>query len=342
MVWEDGVWPRDVLHAVLLQLEAPRDLCSCRAVRSDWREAASAGPLWDAAWERDPRLSGRPARTACGAASLAPPPPRYPSFCRFAVRVRAHRCYRWAELQKGWDRLEELLAACTGGEGAAFPGAGCASPGPDTAPATGEIVRSPRRDGQAVHGSVQSSVQARRLAAILTNRDWELLYDCLRLLQIECAESLGACIAPGGHGHVRGCVQGRVHNGEGYVQGRVHSEDGCVHTDEALLLRLLSGFDSFSRWLAAVSSAFDHQPGSCCACHLGCLVAAQRGSEMVDRGQHTPTLCAGGLAAFRSAVVLRPEIEVSLCRHVARAQESLLLHGGWTVESGRLMQTLIE
>lgn len=506
MIWEDGVWPSDVLHAVLLQLEAPRDLCSSRAVSSDWLAAASAEQLWDAAWERDTRLAGRPARTACGTASLAPPPSRHQSFWRFAIRTRAHRCYRWADLQKGWDRLEVLLqpspaiAACTGGLSA--PGVGGVLPGSDQKPAIGEVVRWEQGDGGAVHTAVHTSVRtavhtavhgeglatARRLAAILTKRNWELVYDCLRLLQIECAESLGACVAPHGHARTWDCVRGWIQPGDGCVQGRVHQGDGCVQVlgdgcvqrlgngcvrgcvqpgdgcvqpgigrrpcgagcgssaagasgagggassrpdvtscaatpcaaplyvgppsaaspctpapcrrpplhpppgplhpppngipcggncdpgaaggsrqlqpaasrdragadeafdvsrdtaaaDEVLLRRLLCGFESFSSWLAAVSSTFDHQPGSGCACHLTCLVTAQRGSEMVDQGQHTPTLSAGGLAAFRSVVVLRPHMETSLRRHVARAQSSLLRHGGWTAESDRLMQTLIE
>jgi len=176
--------------------------------------------------------------------------------------------------------------------------------------------------------------QARRLATILTNRDWELLYECVRLLQLECAETLGACIAPAAYGRVRpesSCPEGEAARGTGGGGGG----DACVHEeadDEALLVRLLRAFDDYSRWLGEVSSTLGQ---------LGCLVAAQRGNEMLDV-QNTPTLPAGGLASFRSAVVLHPSISAALRRHVARAEASLLRHGGWTPESGRLMQTLID
>ena len=107
------------------------------------------------------------------------------------------------------------------------------------------------------------------------------------------------------------------------VPGGSDGEEAAA--DEALLGRLLAGFQTYSRWLAEVA-------GSTGA--LTRRVAAQRGSELPDV-QHTPTLSAAGLAAFRSAVVLHPAIEAPLARHISRCSASLLRRGGWrTAESG--------
>lgn len=43
--------------------------------------------------------------------------------------------------------------------------------------------------------------------------------------------------------------------------------------------------------------------GSACRGHLACLVAAQRGNEMVGV-QNTPTISDAGLAAFRATVLV--------------------------------------
>ncbi|EOD39423.1 hypothetical protein EMIHUDRAFT_199867 [Emiliania huxleyi CCMP1516] len=256
--WE-WQWPGDILLAVLAHHSAA-DLCVARAVGREWHSAASSDALWHALRAADPRFSGRPPRRPCGAGSLSPPPPRYLAFWQYAWGVRSLPLRRWLDLQKGWDRLELLLQ-----------------------PACGER-RPEAPDGR--------GGQARKLAGI------RLVYRCLQLLQLECAETLGATIHPE------------------------------AAADEALLGRLLAGFQTYSRWLAEVA-------GSTGA--LTRRVAAQRGSELPDV-QHTPTLSAAGLAAFRSAVVLHPAIEAPLARHISRCSA----HGGWTAESGRLMQQLID
>lgn len=111
--------------------------------------------------------------------------------------------------------------------------------------------------------------------------------------------------------------------------------------DEALLLRLMWGHAIYSRWLSEVSGCFSHQQGSPCRSHLVCRIMAQRGREWIET-QNTPSLKDAGLAAFRAAVVLRPAVESGLRRHIARAEASVMLQGGWTAESGRLMQQLID
>ena len=49
-----------------------------------------------------------------------------------------------------------------------------------------------------------------------------------------------------------------------------------------------------------------------------------------------------GFGAFRGAVLLRPTIEVALQRHLQRASAEVMEKGGFTPESGRLMQQLID
>ena len=58
--------------------------------------------------------------------------------------------------------------------------------------------------------------------------------------------------------------------------------------------------------------------------------------------QNTPSLTHAGFAAFRGAVLLRGGIERGLLRHSRRAAAEVMTTGGFTPESGRLMQQLID
>lgn len=49
-----------------------------------------------------------------------------------------------------------------------------------------------------------------------------------------------------------------------------------------------------------------------------------------------------GFGAFRGAVLLRPPIHAALRRHTRRAAASVMAHGGFTAESGRLMQQILD
>ena len=69
-------------------------------------------------------------------------------------------------------------------------------------------------------------------------------------------------------------------------------------------------------------------------------VAAQRASEL--QVQNTPSLMHAGFGAFRGAVLLCPSIEAALRRHLQRASAEVMEKGGFTPESGRLMQQLID
>jgi hypothetical protein len=106
------------------------------------------------------------------------------------------------------------------------------------------------------------------------------------------------------------------------------------------LVRLLHSWRAYSRWLAHVCGAFAHHAASTCRTHLVCLLAAERCREHVD--QHTPSVLHAGYAAFRQAVVCHPRIESALRRHVQRATASVLAQGGFDIESGQLMQQLLD
>ncbi len=331
-VWLRGgsVWPDDVLYAVLLQLGgATRDLAVSRAVSIAWREAASADAHWAAAWRAHPRYPKRPPRQPCGA-TLAPRPPRYARFADWCTRTRADHLYSWFDLQKGWDKLEALLAP---------------------------------------EATQRDAIQARKLSSILAARDWQLLHRCVLLLQAECSEqhacavledlaataaaaseatvSASAAVASApatsgpstlGSANASHDVSGSAnasHDGSGTA-----SDSHDVSADERLLVRLLHSWRAYQRWLACLCGAFAHHAGSTCRTHLVCLLAAERSNERVD--QHTPSLLHAGFAAFRQAVVCHPRIDSALRRHVQRATASVMAQGGFDVESGRLMQQLLD
>lgn len=307
-----GVWPDDVLYAVLTQLAGlTRELVVSRAVSHSWREAASADAHWAAAWRAHPRYPKRPPRLPCGA-TLAPRQPRYARFAEWCTRTRADYLYSWSYLQKGWDKLEALLA-------------------PDAT----------QRD----------PTQARKLSSILAARDWQLLHRCVLVILAECSEQ-HACVvledlaasnaaseaiavasasaSPSASAYALSC------NPIGIPHASAHD----TSADERLLVRLLHSWRAYSRWLAHVCGAFAHHAASTCRTHLVCLLAAERCRERVD--QHTPSVLHAGYAAFRQAVVCHPRIESALRRHVQRATASVLAQGGFDIESGQLMQQLLD
>lgn len=54
--WLDGVWPEDVLFAVLSVVgQSMQELCTARAVSLRWRDAASSDILWKRLWDTDCR-----------------------------------------------------------------------------------------------------------------------------------------------------------------------------------------------------------------------------------------------------------------------------------------------
>lgn len=325
-----GVWPDDVLYAVLTQLAGlTRELVVSRAVSHSWREAASADAHWAAAWRAHPRYPKRPPRLPCGA-TLAPRQPRYARFAEWCTRTRADYLYSWSYLQKGWDKLEALLA-------------------PDA------IQRDP--------------TQARKLSSILAARDWQLLHRCVLVILAECSEQ-HACVvledlatststaaseatavasasasAPASASPSASAYA--LSTASTYSQATLEPDrrdHSCpahdTSADERLLVRLLQSWRAYSRWLAHVCGAFAHHAASTCRTHLVCLLAAERCRERVD--QHTPSVLHAGYAAFRQAVVCHPRIELALRRHVQRATASVLAHGGFDIESGQLMQQLLD
>jgi hypothetical protein len=343
-----GVWPDDVLYAVLTQLAGlTRELVVSRAVSHSWREAASADAHWAAAWRAHPRYPKRPPRLPCGA-TLAPRQPRYARFAEWCTRTRADYLYSWSYLQKGWDKLEALLA-------------------PDAT----------QRD----------PTQARKLSSILAARDWQLLHRCVLVILAECSEQ-HACVVleepaasnaaseaiavasasaspsasayalsfatastssqatlepdrdPSFAGHAGTRSGSLIRRPRWNPIGIPHASAHDTSADERLLVRLLHSWRAYSRWLAHVCGAFAHHAASTCRTHLVCLLAAERCRERVD--QHTPSVLHAGYAAFRQAVVCHPRIESALRRHVQRATASVLAQGGFDIESGQLMQQLLD
>ena len=488
-----GGWPEDVLFAVLTKLATPQALCTARAVAMAWRETASSDALWNGVWTRNERFARRPPRVACGrlaCKALLPDSgrqqPEHEAFWRFALRSRAEPCYRWVDLQVGWDRLEQLLqpgldeSPAHGGHAEKKRKAAPASPvevaeedaTPQVSPQVSleqstsqqstsqqstsqqstsqqstsqqftsqhstsqrggqhphqvaiakeeiesslhrqiradellaqQMQTSPRelepspqslapcapspasggghgtmRDNasRARSGGMQTAIvhgddpvrraadggsgarrrQAQRLAGILTTRDWELLYDCVLVLQREFAHSIARSIEldpasprnaqpPGGHAvdsssprydPLQGSYQADASHG---IQHGIPSAE-MESCDERLLVRLLAGWRVYARWLNDSGGAFTHSAQTPCSHHLVCIVSAQRASEQV--AQNTPSLMHAGFAAFRGVVLLRPSIELALRRHIHRAATCIMAQGGFTSESGRLMQQLID
>ena len=217
-------------------------------------------------------------------------------------------------------------------------GSGCSSSGGgggESAASTSDpgTKPSPWRDGLSL--SAPARTQARKLAGILAARNWEQLHSCVLYMQLECAEQLARAIAPKAR-VVRAAEEG--------ASAEEAAEDGTVAheaaEDEALLVRLIHGWRRFHEWLAGLCGCFSHYAGSPCRTHLICLLAAQRSNERVD--QHTPSLLHAGFAAFRHAVLLHPTIAPALARYVHRAAASIMAEGGYTNESGRRMQALID
>ena len=299
---------QDVLAAVVSHLCDVRSVLSARAVSVAWRAAASANNLWAPLWAA--RFGATPHRSSCGAAALgAPPPLGEEHFFAFAMHVRAQKCTRWFELQKGWDRLELILDAALADGGGRGVGGGSSegAAGGNGAAHTGELMTARR-------------LQARKLGVILAARDWERLYSCVLLLQLECAEAFARTIdvpSPAGAGDAQ-----------------------SARDDEAILAATLRAFGAYSSWLDLVAGCFAHQPGSPCSSHLCCRIAEQRGKERVE--QHTPSLKHAGFCAFRSAVVLRPRVRAALRRHTKRAAAAVLEGGGYTSESGLAMQQMLD
>ncbi|KAL1504545.1 hypothetical protein AB1Y20_010946 [Prymnesium parvum] len=388
----DGVWPDDVLFAVLSHVAScRRTLCTARQICSRWRDVASSDALWRRLWLQHPRLSRFPPRQPCGSAALGLTGGKFPQFRRYMIRMRADTCYRWLDLQVGWERLEQLLQPqSVDGGGHPFPApplrpllssrddgeqrsahgwahaehpqadgsvssqiradrliaqqlqaageaeaefSGGAEGGVGTKRRGCEAVGSaadgslapPRRVAPRSHGGVSPSDQARRkqaqkLAGILAARDWELLYNCVLALQLEYAECLAESI-----------------DQPADARGGAHASS---HSDEQLLLRLLAGWQAYTRWLSGICGCFAHMHETPCRQHLGCIIAAQRASEL--QLQNTPSLMHAGFAAFRAAVLLRASIESAIQRHVRRASDEVMEKGGFTSESGKLMQQLID
>ena len=340
----------DVLLAIVSLLPTAADLCAARAVSSRWREVASSDPLWSHFWSAHERFSRlqRPRRPCAFRGAFEPPPPRYPAFFDYATACRANRSglLRWMDLQIGWTRLEAMLAPDAGLEESG------ASSSPQPSPRTVRPGgRRRKRDGDeddpsaetesslasstavapsaalATLGGLElsfsapSRLKARKLASILAARNWELLHRCVLLLQLECAEQLARAIVP------------RTSHPQ-------PSDETLAVADELLLVRVVEGWRSYNRWLSGLCGCFAHHAGSSCRTHLICLLAAQRSTENVD--QHTPSLLHAGFAAFRHSVLLQPIIGPALARHVTRATASVMAQGGFTHESGRLMQLLID
>ena len=175
----------------------------------------------------------------------------------------------------------------------------------------------------APESSQRDATQARKLASILAARDWQLLHRCVLRLQMECSEqhalaTLEDTLAPG--------------------LARLTAHDAAA--DERLLARLMRSWRAYEQWLARVCGAFAHHAGSPCQAHLICLLAAERSNERLDH--HTPSLLHAGFAAFRQAVVCHPRIEAALRRHLRRSTACVMAEGGFDVESGQLMQQLLD
>jgi len=182
-----------------------------------------------------------------------------------------------------------------------------------------EALLAPEQLGVALSASTRSDIdQARKVASILAARDWELLHRGALLLLIECSEQVARAIL--------------------IDPLQLPRPDSAA--DERLLGRLLDSWRSYSRWLSHVCGTFAHHAGSTCRTHLVCLLAAQRSNERVD--QHTPSLLHAGFSAFRQAVLCHPLITAALRRHVSRATSSVMAQGGFTSESGRRMQELLD
>ena len=209
----------------------------------------------------------------------------------------------------------------------------------------GSTRLAPRRANATLsHGAEQQQAplsarqQARKLASILATRDWDRLHRCVVFLQLECAEQLAASLLPvlGPPGLLaEPSALAALPSSSNTAQQLL-----CEGQDEALLVRVLEGWRAFSRWLGGVCGCFAHQSGTSCSGHLLCLLAAQRSRERLD--QHTPSLLHAGFGAFRQAVLLSPPIGAALQRHLKRATGSVMAQGGYTAESGRLMQQLID
>ena len=292
-----GSWPDDVLFAVVSHLNAVADMCAARGVAQRWREVASSDSLWLRFWHAHPRYAKRSPRIPCGARAFEAPPTPHPRFDEYAARCRAQHCYAWFDLQKGWDRLEVLLAP--------------------------EHL-----------GTPSGSAQARKLSTILAARDWEQLHRCVLLLQIECAESICKSIIV----RERHPVSPAVVAAQTATIPAPATADQFA--DERLLKRLLVGWQSYSTWLSHLCGAFAHHAGTPCRAHLICLLAGLRSHEQVD--QYTPSLLHAGFGAFRQAVLCHADVMRALQRHVQRSTASVMAQGGFTVESGRLMQQLLD
>ena len=378
-------WAEDLLFAVLSseQLAASVGLlCAARAVCTLWRDVGSSSVLWRRIWEADPRFSQLQPRLPCGQQAFAAPPSRFPTFSKYAMHCRAEGAglLRWLDLQKGWDRLEALLAPealplhdaspasevahDNGGGGGTDPSAPAAADDDVAASALAKrsggrsssaaalppaamlsaAASSPAASSPAV-AAAETRRQARKLGAILASRDWQQLHTCVLMLQLECAEQLAASILAA----VRlETTEGQprltaVETVEAAAQAAAEAEaaaaaaaERLAAADERLLVLLIDGWRCYSRWLSGVCGCFAHHSTSTCRSHLVCLLAAQRSSEAVD--QHTPSLLHAGFGAFRHSVLLNKPIAAALARHLHRAKESVLAQGGFTRESGRLMQ----
>ncbi len=334
-----GHWPEDVLIKVCSHIESAAHLCAARSVSRYWLKCASSDVLWRAQWEQTPRFK-RP-RSRCGAHAYSLPPTPHVHFWNFVLRVRADKCYRWFELQKGWDRLEELLQPALSGDcpltyEARKPEPACAKRKLEDTCAESTDAESKRE-------------QARNIGGILSRRNWELLYSNLLLLQLEFAEQLGMYLelqqtrgtepSVGGTSLGGPSVGGSSVGGSSFGVPPLGADDVSV-SDEAQLHRLISAFRVFSRWLDEVNGCFAHRQGTPCCSHLVCVLTAHRGRELLS--QHTPSLKHAGYAAFRAAVLLRPAVVDPLRRHMQRAEASILAQGGFSKESGARMQQLID
>uniref|UniRef100_A0A7S2N2V7 F-box domain-containing protein n=1 Tax=Haptolina brevifila TaxID=156173 RepID=A0A7S2N2V7_9EUKA len=167
---------------------------------------------------------------------------------------------------------------------------------------------------------------ARKLSSILAARDWMLLHRCVLLLLMECAEQVA-----------RSLLSISVLEPS---TSRLPEQASEIADEQLLLQALIEKWHAYSRWLSHVCGTFAHHAGTTCRTHLICLLAAERSNERID--QHTPSLLHAGFSAFRQSVLCHPRITAALQRHVQRATSSVMAQGGFTAESGRLMQELLD
>ena len=385
----------DVLHAIFSMLATATDLCAARATCSQWCSIASADDLWLTRWRAHERFSRlqQPRQPCAFRGSLAPPAPLHTAFSAYATACRANRSglLRWMDLQKGWNRLETLLAPgatadepeqavsslsppqstatvspppssvssrrrkradCDGddgegGEGGEGDEGGSGVGGASSSSPASAGASSSWRDGLML--SAPARMQSRKLASILAARDWEQLHACVLYLQLEVAEQLARALAPRTNrgtytqrddASATSDAPGEVKGDDGGEVTRLACDAQVAVADEVLVVGLIHGWRRFKEWLSGLCGCFAHYAGSACRTHLICLLAAQRSNERVD--QHTPSLLHAGFAAFRHAVLLHPTISRALSRHLQRAAHSVMGEGGYTVESAKLMQHLID